>query len=129
MFVFVRLQTLIIFFLCFSAFYELQCHLYKNIYLNIYYGNILLHFGLVGVKIHKINIIYIFSYIHIFIKHIFLTIPNKFVIQNNPLVQLRLIVHKIINKNKLKVWKFQSQRLIKFSAIKKAGTGVEGGRR
>ena len=45
--VLVTLQTLVLFFLCFSAFCEFQC-------LNIYYGNILLHFGLVGVKIYEI---------------------------------------------------------------------------
>ena len=47
---FVILQTLILFFLCFSAICEFQCRFYKN----IYYGNVLLHFGLKEAKIHKI---------------------------------------------------------------------------
>ena len=42
----------------------------------------LLHFGLEGVKIHKIK-------------------NNRFVIQNSPLMQLGLIFHKTVNKNKI----------------------------
>ena len=42
--VFVKLQTLVLFFLCFPAFCKFQYHFYKT----IYYGNILLHFGSEG---------------------------------------------------------------------------------
>ena len=38
-----------------------------------------------------------------------------------------LIFHKTVNRNKLKVRKFQSHQLGSFSAIKKTVTGVEGG--
>ena len=41
-------------------------------------------------------------------------------------MQLRLIFHKTVNKNKLIV-KFQSHRLSSFSAIKKTVTKVKGG--
>ena len=51
---------------------------------------------------------------HIFLKKFFLSTTNKFAIQNNPLMQLRLISCKTVNKNKLKVWKFQSHRLTSF---------------
>ena len=44
--------------------------------------NILLHFGLMGVEIHKIR------------KMFFLPIYKNFAIQNNPLMQLFLIFHK-----------------------------------
>ena len=40
-----------------------------------------------------------------------------------------LIFHKTVNRNKLKVRKFQSHKLGSFSAIKKTVTGVEGGSR
>ena len=43
-------------------------------------------------------------------------------------MQLRLIFHKTLNKNKLGVRKFQSHKLSKFSAIKKTVTGVKGGK-
>ena len=67
-----RLQTLVLFFLCFSAFCELQCLFYKNFCLNIYYRNILLHFGLEQVNIYEIN------KKHSFFKHT----SNKFAIRN-----------------------------------------------
>ena len=60
--------------------------------------------------------------------YFFLPTSNKFAIQNNPFMQLRLICHKIVNKKKLKAWKFQSYRLSSFSAITKTVTGVEGKR-
>ena len=63
----------------------------EHICLNIYYGYILLHFGLEGVKIHTIKK-----------KTFFVPISNKFAIQNNPLIQLRLIF-RTVDKNKLKV--------------------------
>ena len=52
---------------------------------------------------------------------------NKFAVQNNPLMQLRLIFYKAVNKPKLEVLKFQSHRLGSFQAIKKIETGVEEG--
>ena len=65
-------QTLVLFFLCFSAFCELQYLFYKNFCLNIYYRNILLHFGLEQVNIYEIN------KKHSFFKHT----SNKFAIRN-----------------------------------------------
>ena len=47
---------------------------------------------------------------------------NKCAIQNNTLMQLRLIFHETFNKNKLKVL---SNRLSSFSAIKKTETAME----
>ena len=52
---------------------------------------------------------------------------NKFAVKNNEIVELRLIFHKTINKNNLKVWKFQSHKLNNFSANKKTVTSVKGG--
>ena len=77
--------------------------------LNIYCGNILLHL-LLETKIF------------------FLTTYYKFAIKNNPFMQLRLIICKTVNKNKLKVWKFLSHRLSGFSAVKETVTRVEGRR-
>ena len=106
------------FFFFFPAFCKFQCPFYKNIfYLNIYYGNLLLHFGLEGVKIHKY-----------LIKNFFLPTSNLFATQSNPLMALRLILPKTVNENKLKVCKFESHKLSSFSAIKKNITGVEWGR-
>ena len=51
---FLRLQTLVLFFLCFSVFARFNLFLEEQFLLNIYYGSVLLHFGLYGVKIHKI---------------------------------------------------------------------------
>ena len=59
---FVRLQTLVQFFLCFSAFCQFPCHFYENSFVLTFIMGIfyfILRFGLVGVKIHKIN--YFFS--------------------------------------------------------------------
>ena len=51
---FVWLQTLVLFFLCFSGFLRVSMSfLWEHFCLNIYYGNILLHFGLKGAKIYK----------------------------------------------------------------------------
>ena len=69
-------------------------------------GIFLLHFGLEGFKIHKIK------------RKISLPISSKFAIQNNPLMQLRNFSQSV-NKNKLKLWKFQSKRLSSFLEIKK----------
>ena len=60
-------------------------------------------------------------------KDVFLLTFNKLAIQNNPLMQLHQMFHKTVNKNKLKVSKFQSHRISSFSAIKRTVTGVEGG--
>ena len=51
-------------------------------------------------------------------------ISNKCAIQNNTLMQLGLIFHETFNKNKLKVL---SNRLSRFSAIKKTVTVMEKG--
>ena len=73
--------------------------------LNIYYGNILLHFGLDGLKIHKTKKMFFF-----------LPTTSTFAKQNNPLMQLCLIFHKALNKNKLNVLKFRIHRFSSFSA-------------
>ena len=99
---FVKLQTLMLFFLCFSAFCEFQCHFYKNKFF-IYYGNILLHFSLEGFKIHKI-----FS----------LATSNKFAIKNNRLMQMSLTFHETLIKTNRKYENFKA-RLSSFSGIKK----------
>ena len=59
------------------------------------------------------------------IKCFFLPTSNKSAIQNNPLMQLLLIFHKAINKDILKVKKFQIHELSRFSAITKSMTRVE----
>ena len=41
-------------------------------------------------------------------------------------MQLHLIFHKTVNRNKLKVWKSQNRRLSNFPVINKTVTGVEG---
>ena len=51
---------------------------------NIYYGNILLRFGLEWVKIKKM-----FFFLHI---------SNKYTIQNSRFIQLRLVFHKTVKK-------------------------------
>ena len=72
--------------------------LQKYFYHNVYYGNTLFHIGLEGVKIIKIE------------KNFFLLpTSNKFAILNNSLME---------------VWKFHSNRLSSFLAIKKTVTGV-----
>ena len=56
--VFVRLQTLVLFFLCFLAFCEFQCHFYDtasfNYVLVLTFIKGIFHFGLEGVKTHQI---------------------------------------------------------------------------
>ena len=47
----------------------------------------------------------------------FLLTSNKFAIQNNPFIQLRLIFHKKLNK--LKVWQFQTHKLSSFQQLRK----------
>ena len=46
--------------------------------------------------------------------------------KNNPRVKLESILHKTVNRKKMKVWEFQSHTLSSFLAIKKSVTGVEG---
>ena len=57
----------------------------------------------------------------------FLPITNVFAKQNNPLMELCLIKNKTLNKNELKVFKFQIHRFSSFSAFKKIVTEVERG--
>ena len=97
--VFVRLHTLVLFFLCFLALHE-----FYYFCLNIYYGNILLQFGLHG----------------------FTALPtsDKSAINNDLGTQLHWMFYKTVNENKLKVWKSQSHRLSSFSLIKKTVSGV-----
>ena len=72
--------------------------LQKHFYHNVYYGNTLFHFGLERVKIIKIE------------KNIFLLpTSNKFAIQNNSLMELRLIsTEKVIKTN----WKSENFTVI-----------------
>ena len=58
-------------------------------------------------------------------KMFFLPSSDKSVIKNDLGMQLHSIFHKIVNRNKLKVRKYQ--RLASFSVIKKTVTGVGGG--
>ena len=81
--------------------------------LNFYYGNIFLHFGLEGVKNHRTK------------KCFFLPTSTKSAIKKESTHVLRSISHKTVNRNKLKVWKFQCHRLSSFSAITKTVTGVK----
>ena len=106
-------KYLVLFFLCFLAFCEFQRSFYENTFVLTFFTNILLHLPLEGVKIHKI----IKRWVS------FLPTSNKFAIQINSLVQLRLNFHQIVNKNKLKVWKFSI-----FSEINKTVTGAEEGK-
>ena len=113
--VFARLQILVVFFLCFSALCEFQCHFYKNTFfcLNIYYKIfylILVWRGLKSIKLEKC--------------FFFLPTSNKFAIQNNPLMQLPLTFHK-------PNWKSENfrnflSRLGIFSVIKKTMEGERG---
>ena len=47
----------------------------------------------------------------------FLYTSNKFVVQNNPIMRLRLIFHKTVNK---KNWKSKNFKIIVFSAINRS---------
>ena len=77
--------------------------LLEHFCLNIHYGNILLHFGLEGLKIHKTK------------KNVlFLPACNKFASQNNPLMQLHLMFHKTLIKTNGKSDKFKVVDLIVF---------------
>ena len=57
-------------------------------------------------------------------KMFFLPSSDKSVIKNDLGMQLHPIFRKTINRNKLKVRKYQSHSLTSFSAIKKTVTGV-----
>ena len=77
--------------------------LLEHFCLNIHYENILLHFGLKGLKIHKTK------------KNVFfLPTCNKFASQNNPLMQLHLIFHKTLMKTNGKSDKFKVVDLVVF---------------
>ena len=89
--------------------------LLEHLCFDIYYGNIFINFGIEGAKNTKIKKMF-------FLLSHFQQISKK----TNPLMQLRLVFHKAINKNKLNVWKFRNHRLSSFSAINKTVTGVEG---
>ena len=101
-----------IFSLLFGFFFcEFQCLFYKNTFiLGIFYF-ILAWKGLKAIKW----------------KYIYLSLPtsHKSAIKSNPLMQLDSIFYKTVNKNKLRVWKFQSHRFSSFLAIKETVTGVE----
>ena len=93
--VFVRLQTFeFYFFFAFWLFLRVSMSSPKK---HFHFRNILLYFGLEGLKSHKIEM-YIFFSTHL------PQICNK----SNPLMQLDSIFYKTVNKNKLRVWKFQS---------------------
>ena len=113
----IRLQTLIPFFLFFSAFCKVQCPFFKNAFALIFivgiFYFILVWWGLKLIKEKKKS-------------RQLQQICKITKIQINPLMQLRLIFHKAVNKNKLKVWKFQSHNLSSFSAINETVTGVGG---
>ena len=64
--------------------------LQKHFCLNICYGNILLHFGLKAVKIHKVSK-----------KCFFLPTSNRFAILNNPLMQLQIIFKNTLIKQSI----------------------------
>ena len=64
--------------------------LQKHFCLNICYGNILLHFGLKAVKIHKVSK-----------KCFLLPTSNRFAILNNPLMQLQIIFKKTLIKQSI----------------------------
>ena len=100
-----------IFSLLFGFFCEFQCLLQKNTFiLGIFYF-ILAWKGLKAIKS----------------KCIYFSLPtsHKSAIKSNPLMQLDSIFYKTVNKNKLRVWKFQSHRFSSFLAIKETVTGVE----
>ena len=83
--------------------------LWEHICLNVYYGNIFLNFGLVGIKMHKIKVF-------------FLPSSNKFAIQNNPPMQLRLIFYKRLIKTNWKSENFKVIDLVVFQQLKKFGS-------
>ena len=92
---------------CKLQFYFSQCFCFLRVsmsflqgyyFLNINYGNVLLHFGWEEFKNHK-NIFF------------FPTNPPQICNKIDPHKQLRSIFHKIVNRNKLKVRTFQSCRL------------------
>ena len=87
--------------------------LYEEFCLNVDYGNILLNFALKEVKIRKIKNIF------------FLPTSNRFAIQNNPLKELHLILHKTLIKTN---WKSENLNfllnLAAFQQLRKLWKGV-----
>ena len=97
----VRFQTLVLFLLYYSEYCEFQCLFYKNTFfltftIEISYF-ILLWSGLKPIKLKR--------YIS------FLITSNELAIKNNPLMHLRLIFHKKVNKNN---WKSENFKAIHF---------------
>ena len=93
---FVRLKTLVLFFLWFPAFCELQCLFYKNnfvltVAMEIFYF-VLAYSGLKIIKLKRC--------------FFFLPTSDKSAMQNKPPMQLHLDFHKTVNRNNLKVWIF-----------------------
>ena len=87
----------------------LMTFLQENICLNIYYGNILLQFGLEGVKIYKIKNCWVF----------FRPTFNTFAKQNNPLMKLRIILNKTVKTTTLKPENFKIICLVVFHQLRK----------
>ena len=86
------MQTLVVFFLCFSAFFEFRCHFYKNTFVWTIIMKCFTSFwfrgGLKSIKLEKC---------------FFLPTSNKFAKKkNNPLMQLRLIFYKTLIKTNQK---------------------------
>ena len=105
--------TCVWFYISSSVFCEFQCLFYKSTLVLIFIMGIF-YFTLIWLKYNKI-------------KSFFPPTFNKFAIQNNPVMQLRLVFHKTGNKNNIKEWKLKSHWLSSFSSIRKTETGVEVG--
>ena len=102
---FVRFQTLVLFFLWFQTFCELQCLFYKN-NLVLTFTMEIFYFVLTcsGLKTIKLK------------RWFFLQTSDKSAIQNKALMQLHLHFHKTVNRNKPKV---RSKSLVFFQQIRK----------
>ena len=75
--------------------------------MRILYGNILRHFDLERVKNHQIK------------KKKILPTSDNSSTKNNPRMQLGSVFHKIVNKNKLKIWNFKDIGLVVFQQLRK----------
>ena len=89
--IFVRLQTLALFFRCFSPFYKFQRLFYKYFFALTFIMEIF-YFALAWrrLKIMKLQKMCVF-----------LPTSNKSAIKLNPRMQLRSMFHKIVNRNKI----------------------------
>ena len=112
---------LIFFFVLFGLLQVSIQFLKEQFYLNIYYGDILLDFGLKGVKNHKIKVRFFFYPPPINLQ---LKISNTCHYAQFKKKQQK---NKTGNRSKLKLLKFQSHKLSSLSAVKKTVTGVEQG--